>query len=570
MKKLLVYIKEYRLECVLGPLFKLLEAFFDLMVPLVMAAMIDKGILEHNKEIIFKYGLVTFLLALVGLISSVTAQYFAAKASIGFVRNIRNALFKHINKLSIGQIETIGKDSLVTRITSDINQVQSGTNMALRLFLRSPFIVVGAVAMSFTINVKIALILTAMIILLAVVIFGIMLITMPGFKKTQKQLEKIALHTGENVDGARVIRAFNHENKEEENFRKDNNLLKKLQLKVSSISTSMNPMTYLILNGFLVVILFVGTKNVGSGAMKVGQLIALTNYMTQILTELIKLADTIILTSKAVSSGDRINEIFEVKPDLLDGTVDLNETDKAGNIVEFNKVSYSYKGSKENALEKISFDAKKGETIGIIGRTGSGKSTLINLIPRFYDATEGEVKLFGKDVKSVTLESLRAKVGIVLQKSVLFKGSLRDNLLMANPDATEEEMIEALKLSQSYDFIMNGKDGLDTKVLINGNNFSGGQKQRLFIACTLVKKPEIIILDDSFSALDYLTDKNLRKDLKALPYNPLTIIVSQRITSVIDCDRIIVMDEGEMVGYDSHDNLLKNCLEYQDIYDSQQ
>ncbi|MCR5586855.1 MAG: ABC transporter ATP-binding protein/permease [Lachnospiraceae bacterium] len=575
MKKLLVYIKEYKKECILGPLFKLLEACFDLIVPLVMAKMIDEGVLGDNNSIIIKMGIILFVLALVGLTCSITAQYFAAKAAIGFVSNIRESLFKHIQKLSVSQINSLGSSTLLTRMTSDINQLQSGTNMALRLFLRSPFIVAGAVILSYTISIKEGFLFSGMIVLLAIVIFSIMLITMPLYKKIQSSLDEVTLNSEENLSGIRVIRAFNRQDDEIEKFVGNNDKLSRLQIHTGRISSLMNPLTYLILNLTLVLVIWVAAKQLNIGLLHAGAIIALINYMTQILTELIKLADTIILSTKAISCGERIQAVFDVVPEFY--PEDEDNKVKASNgdfdykepLVEFNDVTFKYKSAKEPSLENINLKLYKGQTIGVIGSTGSGKSTLVNLIPRFYDATDGEIIYKNKNVKEYDISELRKLMSPVLQKSVLLSGTIRENLCVSKPDATEDDIIYALKASQSYDFVMQKQNGIDYKISEGAKNLSGGQKQRIAIARGLIKEPEILIFDDSFSALDFKTDLSVRRAIKELTFDPLTIIVSQRVSTVSDCDEILVMDDGQIVGRGKHEELLKNCEVYKSIYESQ-
>lgn len=575
MKKLLVYIKEYKKECILGPLFKLLEACFDLIVPLVMAKMIDEGVLGDNNSIIIKMGIILFVLALVGLTCSITAQYFAAKAAIGFVSNIRESLFKHIQKLSVSQINSLGSSTLLTRMTSDINQLQSGTNMALRLFLRSPFIVAGAVILSYTISIKEGFLFSGMIVLLAIVIFSIMLITMPLYKKIQSSLDEVTLNSEENLSGIRVIRAFNRQDDEIEKFVGNNDKLSRLQIHTGRISSLMNPLTYLILNLTLVLVIWIAAKQLNIGLLHAGAIIALINYMTQILTELIKLADTIILSTKAISCGERIQAVFDVVPEFY--PEDEDNKVKASNgdfdykepLVEFNDVTFKYKSAKEPSLENINLKLYKGQTIGVIGSTGSGKSTLVNLIPRFYDATDGEIIYKNKNVKDYDISGLRKLMSPVLQKSVLLSGTIRENLCVSKPDATEEDIIYALKASQSYDFVMQKQNGIDYKISEGAKNLSGGQKQRIAIARGLIKEPEILIFDDSFSALDFKTDLSVRRAIKELTFDPLTIIVSQRVSTVSDCDEILVMDDGQIVGRGKHEELLKNCEVYKSIYESQ-
>lgn len=572
VKNLLIYIKEYTKECILGPSFKLLEACFDLIVPLVMAAIIDNGIATGDKGYIFKYGGVLVLLALVGLICSITAQYFAAKAATGFAANLRVALFKHIESLSFTEMDEIGTSTMITRMTSDINQLQSGVNMALRLFLRSPFIVFGAAIMAFTIDLKAALVFVIVIPLLAVVIFGIMLIGMPLYKKVQAGLDNVLGITRQNLTGVRVIRAFNKEQAELENFSGNNEKLTKMQLFVGKISALTNPVTYVMINIALIALLWVGGIQVDTGRLTQGEVVALVNYMSQILVELIKLANTIVLSTKAVACGGRVQSILGTESSMKDGDYKEEQENKGisgGTEVRFKHVGMSYKGAGANSVSNIDFTAKAGSVTGIIGGTGSGKSTLVNLIPRFYDVSEGCVMVGGRDVKSYELDTLRQKIGIVLQKAVLFRGTIRENILWGNPDASDEDVIEALKAAQAWE-IVTGKDkGLDYVIEQGGRNLSGGQKQRFTIARALVRKPSVLILDDSASALDFATDAKLRKLLQELPYKPTIFIVSQRTSSIQHADNILVLDDGELAGQGTHEELIENCEVYKEIYQSQ-
>lgn len=571
VKNLLIYIKEYTKECILGPSFKLLEACFDLIVPLVMAAIIDNGIAMGDREYIFKYGGVLVLLALVGLICSITAQYFAAKAATGFAANLRVALFKHIESLSFTEMDEIGTSTMITRMTSDINQLQSGVNMALRLFLRSPFIVFGAAIMAFTIDLKSALIFVVVIPLLAVVIFGIMLISMPLYKKVQSGLDNVLGITRQNLTGVRVIRAFNKEQAELENFSNGNEKLTQMQLFVGKISALTNPVTYVMINIALIVLLWVGGIQINTGKLTQGEVVAMVNYMSQILVELIKLANTIVLSTKAVACGVRVQSILETTSSMKDG--DYTETTtgsvNSGTEVRFQHVGMSYKGAGANSVSDIDFTAKAGSVTGVIGGTGSGKSTLVNLIPRFYDVSEGCVMVGGKDVRSYELDTLRQKIGIVLQKAVLFHGTIRENILWGNPDASDEDVIEALKAAQAWEIVTGKDNGLDYVIQQGGRNLSGGQKQRFTIARALVRKPSILILDDSASALDFATDAKLRKSLQELPYKPTIFIVSQRTSSIQHADNILVLDDGELAGQGTHEELVKNCEVYREIYQSQ-
>lgn len=609
MKELLKYIKDYKKECVLGPLFKLLEACFDLTVPIVMAKIIDEGIAKSDSHFILVYGGVLILLAAVGLLSSITAQYFAAKAAVGFATNLRHGLFKHIESLSFTEMDTVGISTLITRMTSDINQMQSGVNMALRLFLRSPFIVFGAEVMAFTVDVKAAIVFAVVIPILAVVVLGIMAVSMPLYRKVQAGLDGILGRTRQNLTGVRVIRAFDKEEAEKEDFNNENQILTNLQLLVGKISALTNPVTYIFLNVALVVLLYVGAIRVDGGLLTQGKVIALVNYMSQILVELIKLANTIVLSTKAVACGNRIQSVFEMKPSIMDDfvsedeeNISLKDTDSAksgelksdtnndmkntialgkdlsnnsadknakGAEVVFENVDLTYKGAGDKSLENISFTAPAGSTIGIIGGTGSGKSSLVNLIPRFYDATAGKVLIDGKNVKDYKVSEVRSIVGIVMQKAVLFKGSIRENMKWGNDKATDDEINFALENAQAAEIVSGKEGGLDYMIEQSGRNLSGGQKQRFTIARALVRRPKVLILDDSASALDFATDAKLRKSLKQLGYEPTTFIVSQRTSSIKHADMILVLDDGKVVGKGTHDELLQNCEVYHEIYMSQ-
>ncbi len=575
MKDLLVYIKDYKKESLLGPFFKLLEAIFELLVPLVMAGIIDYGIAGSDTGYIVRMSLLLVLLGFVGLVCSVTAQYFAAKASVGFVTKLKHALFAHIQTLSFSELDECGTSTLITRMTSDMNQVQSGVNLTLRLLLRSPFIVFGAMIMAFTIDVKSALIFVVTIPVLSVVVFGIMLVSIPLYKKVQAQLDRVLGLTRENLTGVRVIRAFCMEEEEARIFHAENDKHTSIQTYVGRISALMNPVTYVIINVAIVVLLWKGAIRVDNGTLTQGMVIALYNYMSQILVELVKLANLIINLTKSVACGNRINEIFKIKSSIKPeaDTVNDYESDadihKSENIVEFKDVSFSYAGSMEESLTSISFSAKQGETIGIIGGTGSGKSTLVNMIPRFYDATSGEIYVNGRNVKNYELQKLRDVIGIVPQKAVLFKGTIRSNMLWGKNDATDEEMYESFKLAQATEVVNNKEDRLDSEVHQEGRNFSGGQRQRLTIARALIKRPEILILDDSSSALDFVTEAGLRKALRTLNYNPTIFIVAQRTSSIQHADKIIVLEDGNMVGVGNHDELLSTCEVYKEIYNSQ-
>ena len=586
MKKLLVFLKDYKKETVLAPLFKLLEASFELLVPLVMAAIIDKGIGNADRGYIGRMCFVMIMLGVVGLVCSITAQYFAAKAAVGFAAKMKHALFAHIQSLSFTEMDTVGTSTLITRMTSDSNQVQNGVNMVLRLFLRSPFIVFGAMVMAFTIDVKAALVFVVTIPLLSVVVFGIMMLTMPLYKKVQGGLDRVLGITRENLTGVRVLRAFNKEENEIDRFETSNNTLTSMQKHVGKISALMNPVTYVIINGAIIVLVWTGAWRVENGIITQGAVVALVNYMSQILVELIKLANLIITITKAIACGNRIQSIFEIESSMKDGNGCQDDGHGDGVLgqgtgavgkkaldrlpsVEFDHVCLTYKNAGAESLTDVSFKAYRGETIGIIGGTGSGKSSLVNLIPRFYDATKGQVLVSGKNVKDYSLEELRRKVGMVLQKAVLFKGTIRENLRWGKEDATEEELLRALDISQAREFVDTKDGGLDAPVAQGGKNLSGGQKQRLTIARALVRNPEILILDDSASALDFATDARLRKAIKEMEDGPTVFIVSQRASSIRYADQIIVMDDGEVAGIGTHEELLENCPAYQEIYYSQ-
>ena len=567
MRKLLRFLKDYKKESILSPLFKLLEASFELFVPLVMAAIIDTGIGNKDGGFILKMCGILILLAIVGLTCSITAQYFAAKAAVGFATKVRHALFDHIQKLSYTEMDTAGTDTMITRMTSDINQAQSGVNMVLRLFLRSPFIVFGAMIMAFTIDVKAALIFVVTIPVLSVVVFGIMIITIPLFRRVQASLDKVLGVTRENLTGSRVIRAFNKEQEEIADFDESNERLTDVQLFVGKISALMNPLTYIIINVALVILIWTGAIQVNIGKISQGEVVALVNYMSQILVELVKLANLIITVTKAIACGNRVQSIFEMETSMVDGNGSKKED--TGYTVEFRNVSMRYKGAGADTLTGIDFKAKPGDTIGIIGGTGSGKSSVVNLIPRFYDVTEGQVMVDGMDVREYKITDLRDKIGIVPQKAVMFAGTVRSNLAWGKEDATEEEMQQALSVAQAAE-VVDKKDGkLDAEVEQGGKNFSGGQKQRLTIARALVKQPEILIMDDSSSALDYATDAKLRQAIHNMPNRPTVFIVSQRAASIMYADKIIVLDDGTVAGTGTHEELLKDCSVYQEIYYSQ-
>lgn len=572
MKKLLVYLKDYKKESILGPLFKLLEASFELIVPLVMATIIDAGVKNADKAYIMKMCLVLVLLAVIGLTCSITAQYFAAKAAVGFSTKLRHALFEHIESLSFAEMDEVGTSTLMTRMTSDVNQVQNGVNLFLRLLLRSPFIVFGAMIMAFTVDVKAALVFVVAIPLLSIVVFGIMLVSIPLFKKVQGALDGVLGITRENLTGSRVIRAFNKEETEIGKFNEKNDALTKIQLYVGRISALMNPVTFVIVNMATLVLIWKGAIRVDNGFITQGEVVALVNYMSQILVELVKLANLIININKSIACGNRIQTILELQPSVTDEkaiSAQNNSSMDSSYAVEFDHVGLAYGKVQEEALTDIHFSVKKGQTIGIIGGTGSGKSSVVNLIPRFYNVTSGSVKVNGKDVREYTLSDLRSKVGTVLQKAVLFKGTIRENLQWGNPDATEEEMQQALAVAQAKEFVDTKEGGLDYEIEQGGKNLSGGQRQRLTIARAVVKKPEILILDDSASALDFATDAKLRMAIREMEGEMTVFIVSQRAASLQYADQIIVLDDGHIAGMGTHQELLQNCEVYQEIYYSQ-
>lgn len=568
MKKLWKYMRDYRREGILAPLFKLLEASLELLVPLVMAQIIDTGIANGDRGFILSRCGILAALAAVGLLCSITAQYFAAKASVGFAAKLRSMLFKHIQSLSYSKLDTQGTGTLIARITGDINQVQSGMNLALRLLLRSPFVVFGAMIMAFTIDVKAALVFVVTIPLLSIVVFGIMLWSIPMYKKVQARLDKVLGITRENLSGVRVIRAFCKEDEERREFGERNAALTKLQLMVGRVSAAMNPATYIMINLGIAVLIYVGALRVDSGILTQGQVVALYNYMSQILVELVKLASLIITITKALACAGRVSAALDVESDMHGADTMPKEID-TDEEVRFENVEFGYATGGEPALSGISFSVKKGETMGIIGGTGSGKSSLVSLIPRFYDATGGHVYIKENDVKDYPLGALREMVGMVPQKAVLFKGTIRENLRWGSADATEEEMERALSDAQALEIVKAKPEGLDSPVAQNGKNLSGGQRQRLTIARALIKKPEILILDDSASALDYATDLALRRSLAALSYKPTVFIVSQRASSILHADKIAVLDEGKMVGLGTHDELMQTCPVYREIYYSQ-
>lgn len=568
-----MYLKDYKKESILAPLFKLLEAFFELMVPLVMANIIDYGISNRNMGYIGKMGLVLLLLGVVGLASSITAQFFAAKAAVGVSTKLRQALFDHIEDLSFTDIDKAGTSTMITRMTSDVNQVQSGINMTLRLFLRSPIIVFGAMIMAFTIDVKCALIFVVAIPLLSIVVFGIILSTIPMYKKVQSRLDQVLGITRENLTGVRVIRAFHQEAKEEERFRENNEALSAMQIFVGKISACMNPVTYVIVNGAIIALIYTGAVQVNIGNLSQGEVVAIINYMNQILVELVKLANLIVTMTKALACAERVASVFDIGADAVYvGVQDqklADKVDKSAPFLDFKHVSLTYQGAGAPTLQDMNFTVNRGDTVGIIGGTGSGKTSLVNLIPGFYPATEGEILLEGRDIRTMSDEELRGRIGVVPQKAVLFKGTIRSNLQWGKPDATEEEMWKALELAQASE-VVDGKPGkLDATVAQNGKNFSGGQRQRLTIARALVRNPEILILDDSASALDYATDAKLRAAIRTLEDKTTTFIVSQRASTIRHADKIIVLDDGEIAGVGTHDELLKDCTVYQEIYYSQ-
>ena len=570
MRALLKYLRNYKKETVLAPLFKLLEASFELFVPLVMAAIIDHGIGQADGVYVLKMGGVLIALGLIGLICSITAQYFAAKAATGFSTELRHELFEHIQKLSYTKMDTIGTSTLITRMTSDINQVQSGVNLVLRLFLRSPFIVFGAMVMAFTVDVKAALVFVVAIPLLSLVVFGIMLITMPLYRKVQSNLDAVLGITRENLTGVRVIRAFNKEADERQRFEQQNQMLTDAQKFVGKISGLMNPVTYIIVNGALIVLIYAGALRVDAGIITQGQVVALVNYMSQILVELVKLANLIITVTKAFACGNRIQSVFEEETGMTEGSEGWTDPGEADTpVVEFDHVNLRYAGAGEDSLTDISFRAMPGQTIGVIGGTGSGKSSVVNLIPRFYDATEGSVRIQGKDARDYRLEELRSHIGMVPQKAVLFQGTIAQNLRWGKENATEAELEKAIEISQAKEFVDGKEDRLNYQIEQSGKNLSGGQRQRLTIARALVRDPEILILDDSASALDFATDAKLRKAIRQMDSHPVVFIVSQRASSIQYADQILVLDDGELAGIGTHAELMGSCEIYREIYESQ-
>ena len=568
MKKLFVYLRGYRRECALGPLFKLLEASLELLIPLLVAGIIDRGIPAGDRAFIVRRVLMMAALGLTGLISAVTAQYFAARAAIGFSTRLRRALMAHIQTLSYTELDTLGASTLITRMTSDVNQVQSGVNMALRLLLRSPFVVFGAMIMAFTIDARCALLFAAAILVLCVIVFSIMLVTIPMYRRVQGQLDDVTAATRENLNGVRVLRAFCKEEAETARFARRNQLLTRMQLAVGRIANSMNPLTYAVVNAAVIALIHTGAVRVQMGALSQGEVVALYNYMGQILVELVKMANLIILLTKAWACGDRINAVLCVQPSQKDGTQTLEAAPSRGSVA-FEDVSLCYKGAGAPSLEHVTFAAQPGQTIGVIGGTGSGKTTLVNLIPRFYDATQGCVRVGGLDVRSLSIRALRACIAVVPQKAVLFQGTIRSNLLWGNAQADDEALYRALRIAQALDVVGAKPGGLDEPVEQGGRNFSGGQRQRLTIARALVRQPDILILDDSASALDYATDASLRRAIRQMDRRPTTFIVSQRASSVRFADQIIVLDDGCVAGIGTHDALLASCPVYREIYASQ-
>lgn len=568
MFKITNYLKEYKNESILAPCFKMLEASFELFVPLVMAAIVDTGIKNADNTYILRMGAILILLGVIGLTCSITAQYFAAKASVEFGKGVRRDLFAHINALSYTELDTAGTSTLITRMTNDINQMQSGVNMFLRLFLRSPFIVFGAMVMAFTVDVKAAIVFVVAIPLLSIVVFGIMLYTIPLYQKVQKALDRVLLMTRENLVGSRVIRAFCRQKDEEEDYLEGSDHLMQMQLFVGKISAMMNPVTYIIVNIAIIAIIWTGGLQVNAGNLSQGEVIALVNYMSQILVELVKLANLIILLTKAAACSKRVGEVFAMEPSIVEHPTGVDLVPAEDKVV-FDHVTFTYEGAKEPALRDISFTAKKGQIIGVIGGTGCGKSTLVNLIPRFYEATEGSVFVDKVNVKSYSFHQLRDRIGIVPQKAVLFNGTIADNLRWGKEDATEEEMNRAIAIAQAADVIASKKDGLEERILQGGKNLSGGQRQRLTIARALVKEPEILILDDSASALDFATDARLRKAIREETKGMTVFIVSQRASTIKQADQIIVLEDGAMAGIGNHEELMKNCSVYREIVHSQ-
>lgn len=568
MRKLFTYLSDYKKESIIAPLFKMLEALFDLFVPLVVAGIINNGILKGDRTYIVRMCLVLILLAVVGMACAILAQYFAAKAAVGFSTKLRGALFAHIQKLSFTELDTLGTSALMNRMTSDVNQLQNGVNMALRLLLRSPFIVFGAMILAFFVNKKAAWVFVVVIPVLSVIVFGIILATMPMYKKVQERLDHVLRITRENLTGVRVIRAFHTEKDETKRFHQANHELVEQQTAVGKISALMNPLTFVTINLGVIALLSIGGDKVDTGSMKQGDVVALLDYMSQILVELVKLANTIILLSKAFASAKRVQSVLDVPSSMQFPTQTEGER-MQGPTVEFAHVDFTYAGAGDQSLSDIDFSVEEGQTVGVIGGTGSGKSTLVHLLTRFYDATDGQIRLFGKDIRSYGEEELRHMVGIVLQKAVLFHGTIRENLQWGDPFASDEEIWKMLEIAQAKEIVEKKADGLDEIVEQGGRNLSGGQKQRLAIARTLLMKPKILILDDSSSALDYATDAALRNAIRQLEHAPTTFVVSQRTASLQHADVILVLDEGKLVGKGTHDELLNNCPVYREIYESQ-
>ncbi len=571
MRKLLVFLKDYKKESIIAPLFKMLEALFDLLVPLVVASIINKGIKYGDKTYIYQMCGVLILLAVVGLVCALCAQYFAAKAAVGFAAKLRHALFTHIQSLSFTELDMQGTSALMNRMTSDVNQLQNGVNMALRLLLRSPFIVFGAMIMAFTVNVQAAFTFVVVIPVLFLIVFGIIYVTLPLYRKVQERLDQVLRRTRENLSGVRVIRAFHREDEEIESFCADNEALKKEQLFVGKISALMNPLTYVVINLGVIALLWNGGVKVSAGAMEQGDVVALLDYMSQILVELVKLANTIVLLTRALASGRRVAGVLEVESSMRfpNAAEPLSQVEEGEEIIGFSHVDLTYAGAGDKSLEDVTFSVKKGQTVGIIGGTGSGKTSLVHLIPRFYDATGGEVRIGGRDIRTYSKQQLCNMVGIVMQKAVLFRGTIRENLLWGKKDATEEELWKALTIAQAKEIVEGKADGLEEEIEQGGRNLSGGQRQRLAIARTLVGQHPILILDDSSSALDYATDARLRMAIADLDPKPTVLIVSQRAASILYADLIIVMDDGKIVGQGTHEQLLENCPVYREIYDSQ-
>ena len=568
MFKLVRFLKEYKKECIIGPLFKFLEACFELVVPLVMAGIIDVGIKNRDTAYIYKMGGLMVFLGLLGLVCSLTAQYFAAKASMGFGTALRSALFRHVSALSYGELDEIGTPSLITRLTGDINQAQSGVNLVLRLFLRSPFIVVGAIVMAFFVDVKLALIFLIATPMIGAVIYFVMSGSIPYYRKIQSILDKVSLLTRENLAGARVIRAFSKQTNEVEDFQKTCNALKDEQLIVGRIANLLNPATYIVVNAAVIALIWCGGFQVNIGDLKQGEVIALVNYMSQILLALVALANLIVVFTKASASAVRINEVFEIFPSVIENPKENPHIFGAPKVV-FDHVSFAYKGAEAEALSDISFAVPLGATVGVIGGTGSGKTTLINLLSRFYDTTQGKIVIDGVDVKEYAFAALRQKIGIVPQKAVLFKGSIRDNMRWGKQDATDEEIEQALKIAQGWEFVVSKPDKLDMMIAQGGKNLSGGQRQRLTIARALVGKPEILILDDSASALDFATDARLRKAIKKETKGVTVFLISQRVSTIRNADFIVVLDDGKAVGIGRHEDLFETCDVYREICLSQ-